>query len=311
MSTHLSDATAVHLRLVTMDLNLKNRTLQEMEASQAAVGSSASPSLLSPSSWFGGDSSKKKSAPNTPKPSPPPSLRKALSLGHLASPPSTKRGSKIATDSLEGDEPDLELSLHGTLLHPMHFPFQSQQRDEDAESVAQSEAPSSVSSIGDVLHSRANSFFGGGADKEATSGGAADEGDDVENGDPFRGLYEHAATCLRMKKVKEAIEAFQTLAQGGHVESQYELGRCFDIGFGVDRDMKKAVEWYTHAANANVGPFEMLLFVYLFVLWLCLLSFSLIIHAIPFSHARYLSKLLIPVPFILLALARSCSHLLM
>ena len=38
-------------------------------------------------------------------------------------------------------------------------------------------------------------------------------------------------------------------AEQGDAKSQYELGKCYEFGKGVEKDQAKAVEWYQKAAE--------------------------------------------------------------
>ena len=46
----------------------------------------------------------------------------------------------------------------------------------------------------------------------------------------------------------KAVEYFIMAADKGYIESQYELGVCYEKGYGVKQDKSKAIEWYKAAA---------------------------------------------------------------
>jgi hypothetical protein len=57
-----------------------------------------------------------------------------------------------------------------------------------------------------------------------------------------------------INKEKQAAKQYTKEAEEGDVWAQYDLGRCYANGEGVEKDMKKAVYWFTKAAeqgNAN------------------------------------------------------------
>lgn len=47
----------------------------------------------------------------------------------------------------------------------------------------------------------------------------------------------------------EAVKWFTLAAEQGNAEAQNYLGRCYQYGYGVDKDYKKAMQWYTRAAE--------------------------------------------------------------
>ena len=51
------------------------------------------------------------------------------------------------------------------------------------------------------------------------------------------------------KNYAEAFSLFQELADQGHAESQYNLGRMYYNRHGVSKSYKKALAWYTLSAN--------------------------------------------------------------
>ena len=46
-----------------------------------------------------------------------------------------------------------------------------------------------------------------------------------------------------------AFKCFKKAAEQGHVQAQFELAKCYDIGFGVTSDMQQALFWYRKAAE--------------------------------------------------------------
>ena len=46
-----------------------------------------------------------------------------------------------------------------------------------------------------------------------------------------------------------AFKCFKKAAEQGHVKAQFELAKCYDIGFGVMSDMQQALFWYRKAAE--------------------------------------------------------------
>ncbi|MDE7044300.1 MAG: Hsp70 family protein, partial [Acetatifactor sp.] len=50
---------------------------------------------------------------------------------------------------------------------------------------------------------------------------------------------------------EEAVEWYRRAAEAGHAEAMYELGVCYNCGYGVLEDEEKAVEWYDKAAESG------------------------------------------------------------
>ena len=44
-------------------------------------------------------------------------------------------------------------------------------------------------------------------------------------------------------------EDYRKAAEQGDAKSQYELGKCYDLGRGAEQDPLKAVEWYRKSAE--------------------------------------------------------------
>lgn len=51
------------------------------------------------------------------------------------------------------------------------------------------------------------------------------------------------------KDLTKAVEWFTKAAEQGDADAQYELGGCYDWGIGVEKDLTKAIELYTKAAK--------------------------------------------------------------
>src|SRR4051794_14114104 len=47
------------------------------------------------------------------------------------------------------------------------------------------------------------------------------------------------------------FQEYQMLASSGDPFSQTNLGWCWRLGFGVEKDPTKAIEWFTRAAEAG------------------------------------------------------------
>jgi TPR repeat protein len=53
------------------------------------------------------------------------------------------------------------------------------------------------------------------------------------------------------KSDRRPVEEVKAKAKAGDAESQFELGRRFDKGEGLRRDLVEAVKWYRKAAEQN------------------------------------------------------------
>ena len=56
------------------------------------------------------------------------------------------------------------------------------------------------------------------------------------------------------ERVASQIDSIRYKAEHGDVKFQYAYGVCYEKGWGVEEDPKKAVEWYQKAANQDNGP---------------------------------------------------------
>ncbi len=64
-------------------------------------------------------------------------------------------------------------------------------------------------------------------------------------------LYEEGKRLYDAEKYEQAVPKLQAAADKGHEKAQYRLGRCYDKGYGVREDDKKAFEWYMKAARQD------------------------------------------------------------
>lgn len=63
----------------------------------------------------------------------------------------------------------------------------------------------------------------------------------------FAGFDEGLAAALR-GDYAQALKEWKPLAEQGLPAAQYNLGRMYDYGYGVDQNYELAVEWYRKAA---------------------------------------------------------------
>ena len=56
------------------------------------------------------------------------------------------------------------------------------------------------------------------------------------------------------KDDKKAVEWYTKAAEQGYARGQYNLGDMYENGKGVTKDLKNAVEWYTKAAEQGNAP---------------------------------------------------------
>jgi TPR repeat protein len=51
----------------------------------------------------------------------------------------------------------------------------------------------------------------------------------------------------------EAVKWFRKAAEQGHAIAQYNLGNCYDNGWGVTQNYAEAVKWYRKAAEQGLA----------------------------------------------------------
>lgn len=54
---------------------------------------------------------------------------------------------------------------------------------------------------------------------------------------------------LKQKNYTEAVKYYRKAAERGHAPAQGFLGFCYEMGYGVPKDMKEALYWYRKAAD--------------------------------------------------------------
>ena len=64
-------------------------------------------------------------------------------------------------------------------------------------------------------------------------------------------LYEEGKKLYDLEQYKEAVPKLQAAADKGHKKAIYRLGRCYDKGYGVKENDKKAFELYQKSAKQD------------------------------------------------------------
>ena len=64
-------------------------------------------------------------------------------------------------------------------------------------------------------------------------------------------IFEQAETMYAAKDYNAAVTLYRRAADRGNTKARLMLGKCYDFGYGVKRDLKEAVRWYTLAAEAG------------------------------------------------------------
>jgi TPR repeat protein len=78
--------------------------------------------------------------------------------------------------------------------------------------------------------------------------------------DPYARAYELGRLSFWFKDYKNALEAWEPIANEGYAKAQTSMGWMYQNGLGVDQDYKQATEWYEKAvaqdfyiAQTNLG----------------------------------------------------------
>lgn len=63
--------------------------------------------------------------------------------------------------------------------------------------------------------------------------------------------FQKGIECRKAEKWEEAVKWYRKAAEQGHASAQYNLGWCYDNGYGVVRNESEAVKWFYMAAVQN------------------------------------------------------------
>ncbi len=65
--------------------------------------------------------------------------------------------------------------------------------------------------------------------------------------------FKEGAEAYERKDYKAAFEKWKPLAEEGHDDAQYKMGRLYREGHGVDKDYVEAYKWYAIVAKKGYG----------------------------------------------------------
>lgn len=74
---------------------------------------------------------------------------------------------------------------------------------------------------------------------------------DQQAGGADPGELQRAADAMSRDDFREALRIAEPLAERGHVGSCYIVGRCYEAGMGVDKDLRRAERYYLTAARGD------------------------------------------------------------
>ena len=66
--------------------------------------------------------------------------------------------------------------------------------------------------------------------------------------------YRTGKHYMEKKDYQKALLYFTMAAELGHAAAQYELGVMYDYGFGVIKDIGKALNWFRKSAAREYAP---------------------------------------------------------
>ena len=70
--------------------------------------------------------------------------------------------------------------------------------------------------------------------------------------------YENGMRAYAEQDYPAAVESFAFAAERGHTKAQFQLGKCYYEGTGVEKDDSKAIEWLRRAAYGDSRAKELL-----------------------------------------------------
>lgn len=53
---------------------------------------------------------------------------------------------------------------------------------------------------------------------------------------------------------EQAVKCYKAAAELGYAEGQYMLGKCYDEGYGIEKDLQQAIFWFRKAAAQGYAP---------------------------------------------------------
>ena len=65
------------------------------------------------------------------------------------------------------------------------------------------------------------------------------------------GMYQKGLGHLQYHEYEQAYQTWLKLAEGGHAQSQFDLGVMFHNGMGLDIDTNKSLRWFEKAASQD------------------------------------------------------------
>ncbi len=67
------------------------------------------------------------------------------------------------------------------------------------------------------------------------------------------GMYKLGLQAMEKRQYEQAFGYWEPLAVDGHVNSQFQVGRLYEYGEGVEKDFENAMIWYQRAAQKGQG----------------------------------------------------------
>ena len=78
---------------------------------------------------------------------------------------------------------------------------------------------------------------------------ACGEKEKKETSDPGREEYIRGIAAFETKDYKTAITYFMLAADKDNMDAQYMLGKCYELGIGVDKNEEEAEKWIRKAGE--------------------------------------------------------------